>query len=186
MSNSNTSVSGRSRPHRNAFPSARVADSNNTEPPTAHQQRALDAVRFFTLIKKIETFAPLLPDSVKEASTDDNELHCTSGIDDSPWGTLNCQLDKLFGVDTREDGRLKHIRRGEHGMSFVASHLAGLDWKSGKYPLDLVGIKLQRVVDDMEYLCPTTPSIPLPPTAMLHLQVIGDENEEGLEPESDY
>ncbi|KAJ7891826.1 hypothetical protein B0H14DRAFT_2560530 [Mycena olivaceomarginata] len=239
----------RSRPHRNAFPSARIADSNNTEPPTAHQQRALAAVRFFTLIKKIETFAPLLPDSVKEASTDDNELHCTSGIDDSPWGALNCQLDKLFGVDTREDGRLKHIHRGEHGMSFVASHLAGLDW-----------IKLQRVVDEMEYLwffdwlcaglscsypvdvpvfvfrfqedllavllysnsahkypvyptyrvispgsplpsqeladfrwltnsserVPTTPSIPLPPTAMLHLQVISDENEEGLEPESDY
>jgi hypothetical protein len=93
------------------------------------------AVRFFTLIKKIETFAPLLPDSVKEASTDDNELHCTlnntSGIDNSPWGALNCQLDKLFGVDTREDGRLKHIRCGEHGMSFVASPLAGLDWKSG-------------------------------------------------------
>jgi hypothetical protein len=44
----------------------------------------------------------------------------TSGIDDSPWGVLNCQLNKLFGVDTREDGGLKHIRRGEHGMSFVA------------------------------------------------------------------
>jgi hypothetical protein len=69
-----------------------------------------------------------------EASTDDNELHCTltntSGIDDSPWGALNHQLDKLFSVDTREDGRLKHICRGEHGMSFVTSHLAGLNWKS--------------------------------------------------------
>ncbi|KAJ7687334.1 hypothetical protein B0H14DRAFT_2653855 [Mycena olivaceomarginata] len=155
MSNSNTSVSGRSRPHRNAFPSARVTDSNNAERPTPHQQRALEAVRVFTLIK-IEALAPLLPDSVKESSTDDNELHCTvtntSGIDDSPWGVLNCRLDKLFGVETREDGRLKHIHRGEHGMSFVDSHLAGLDWKSGKYPLDLVGIKLQRIVNEMEYL----------------------------------
>lgn len=93
---------------------------------------------------------------MKEASTDDNELHGTltntSAIEDSPWGALNRQLDKLFGVDTREDGRLKHIRRGKYGMSFVATHLAGLDWKSGKYPLDLVGIKLQRIVDEMEYL----------------------------------
>jgi hypothetical protein len=55
-------------------------------------------------------------------------------------------------VDTCEDGGLKHICRGEHGMSFVATHLTGLDWKSGKYPLDLVGIKLQRIVDEMEYL----------------------------------
>ncbi|KAJ7785405.1 hypothetical protein B0H14DRAFT_2630618 [Mycena olivaceomarginata] len=70
-----------------------------------------------------------------------------------PGARSTANSNKLFGVDTREDGRLKHIRRGEHGMSFVASHLAGLDWKSGKYPLDLVGIKLQRVVNEMEYLC---------------------------------
>ncbi|KAF8217568.1 hypothetical protein K438DRAFT_2037066 [Mycena galopus ATCC 62051] len=143
-----------SRPHCNGFPSARFADSNNTEPPTAQQQRALDAVKVLTLIKKVEALAPLLPDSVKEASTDDNELHLltnTSGIQGSPWGTLNRQLDKLFGVDTLEDGGLKHIRRGEHGMYFVATHLAGLDWKSGKYPLDLVELKLQRIVEEMEY-----------------------------------
>ncbi|KAF7333702.1 hypothetical protein MVEN_02326400 [Mycena venus] len=114
-------------------------------------------MKVLTLIKKIEALAPLLPDSVTEASEDDNELHRilteTSGIDDSPWGTLNRQLDKLFGMDTRENGRLKYIRRGEHGMSFVARHLAGLDWKSGKYPLELVELKLQRIVDEREYLC---------------------------------
>ncbi|KAJ6564754.1 hypothetical protein B0H19DRAFT_1068271 [Mycena capillaripes] len=96
-------------------------------------------------------------DSAAEASEDDNELHRvltdTCGIDDSPWGTLNRQLDKLFGADTRENGHLRYIRRGEHGMSFVAEHLAGLNWKSGDYPLELVELKLQRIVDELEYLC---------------------------------
>jgi hypothetical protein len=113
-------------------------------------------MKVLTLIKKIQALAPSLPDSVTEASEDDNELHRvlteTSGIEDSPWGMLNHQLDKLFGVDTCENGHLKYIRRGEHGMLFVAEHLAGLDWKSGKYPLDLVEFKLQRIVDELQYL----------------------------------
>ncbi|KAJ7926639.1 hypothetical protein B0H13DRAFT_2313356 [Mycena leptocephala] len=93
MSHSNASAPARAQPRRNAFPSARVADSNNSEAPTADQQRALDAMKVLTLIKKIEALATLLLDSVTEASGDDNELHRvltdTSGIDDSPWGTLN-------------------------------------------------------------------------------------------------
>ncbi|KAJ6540660.1 hypothetical protein B0H19DRAFT_1078060 [Mycena capillaripes] len=87
-------------------------------------------MKVFTFIKKIKSLAPLLPDSVAEASEDDNELHRvltdTCDIDDSSWGTLNRQLDKLFGADTRENGRFKYIRRE---------------------------LKLQRIVDELEYLC---------------------------------
>jgi hypothetical protein len=49
-------------------------------------------MKVLTLVKKIQALAPLLPDSVAEASEDDNELHRvlteTSGIEDSPGGTL--------------------------------------------------------------------------------------------------
>ncbi|KAK6978287.1 hypothetical protein R3P38DRAFT_2449413, partial [Favolaschia claudopus] len=101
---------------RAAFPSSRIADTNNSEPLTAEQQRGVDAKKILTLIKRIEVLAPHLPDSVKEASKDNDELHRvltkTAGIDDSAWGSLNRKLDALFGSDKRENGRLIHIRRG--------------------------------------------------------------------------
>ncbi|KAK6966423.1 eukaryotic translation initiation factor 3 [Favolaschia claudopus] len=145
------------RPRRTALPSARISDTNNSEPLTADQKRGLDAKRILTLIKKIEALAPHLPDSVKEATPDDNDLHRilteVAGIEDSPWGSLNRKLDALFGSDKRENGRLVHIRRGSRGMSFLATYLAAVDWKSPEYPVDLAEIKVQRIVDEMEFLC---------------------------------
>ncbi|KAF7372111.1 Eukaryotic translation initiation factor 3 [Mycena venus] len=142
MSHSNASVPAKTRPRRNGLPSARITDGNNAQPPTPDQRRALESMKVLALIKKIQALAPLLPDSVAEASEDDNELHRvlteTSGIEDSPWGTLNRQLDKLFGTDSRENGRLKYIRR-------VSS--------------ELVEIKLQRIMDELQYLCNTNAEV---------------------------
>ncbi|KAJ7812400.1 hypothetical protein B0H14DRAFT_3478895 [Mycena olivaceomarginata] len=75
MSHSSTSTPAKMRPRRKAFPSARIANSNNMEPSTADQQQALDTMKVLTLIKKVEALAILLPESVLEASDGDNELH---------------------------------------------------------------------------------------------------------------
>jgi hypothetical protein len=70
---------------------------------------------------------------------------------DTPHETFNGRFDALFGEDCRDsDGRLHHVRQGKFGMGLVVSYLSKINWTG--FPLDLVELKLQRLVTELKYL----------------------------------
>jgi hypothetical protein len=74
-------------------------------------------------------------------------------IDDTAGGTFNRRFDVIFSEDCRDaDGRLKNTRRGDPGIQCVISYLESIHWESAGIALDLPGIKLTRVVDELERL----------------------------------
>ena len=66
--------------------------------------------------------------------------------------TFNRRFDAMFGEDCHNStGHLQHIHRGRLGMGLVCSYLGKLDW-AADFPLDLVKIKLQRLVTELNVL----------------------------------
>ena len=70
---------------------------------------------------------------------------------DSPHETFNRRFDVLFAEDCRDaDGRLHHVRQGKLGMGLIVSYLSKLDWTG--FPLDLVELKLRRLITELKHL----------------------------------
>ena len=66
-----------------------------------------------------------------------------------PFETFNKRFDALFAEDCRDaEGHLPHIRQGKSGMGLVGAYLKKVDWSQG-FPLDLVAIKLRRLVAEL-------------------------------------
>jgi len=104
------------------------------------------------LVKSITTLSNSLPPSVPKGTTRDKiwtVMHLPEG--ETVYETFNRRFDALFAEDCRsDDGRLYHIRQGKSGMGLVGSYLKKIDWSG--LPLDLVEIKLQRLVTELKYL----------------------------------
>ena len=70
---------------------------------------------------------------------------------DTPHETFNRRFDAMFAEDCRDsDGRLHYVRQGKMGMGLVVSYLAKINWAG--FPLDLVELKLQRLVTELKIL----------------------------------
>ncbi|KAF8127499.1 hypothetical protein K438DRAFT_2000785 [Mycena galopus ATCC 62051] len=149
-------TSARAKSGRKVLPSALMADKNNTEGLSTVQKQALATKPVLDLIKRILRLAGPFPDSVPEASESDDKIHHVvnniHGIDKSVHGTLNPRFDNLFGKDTRENDRLKFVRRGDRGMVLVVQYLETIHWQKAGIPLDLAQLKLERVVNELEFL----------------------------------
>jgi hypothetical protein len=104
----------------------------------------------------MKKLSSLLPDTVPEASdTDDIHRIITKvhDIENTIGGTFIRHFDILFGNDRRDaDGRLKNIRRGDHGMDCVIAYLESIHWESAGVDLEIASIKIARIVDELEYL----------------------------------
>ena len=105
------------------------------------------------LVKEIGTLSNSLSDSVPKGSKDDkiwsvmNTEEC-----DNPHETFNRRFDAMFAEDCRDsNGRLHHLRQGKFGINLVVSYLSKVNWTSG-FPLDLVEIKLQRLITELKFL----------------------------------
>jgi hypothetical protein len=71
---------------------------------------------------------------------------------DTPYETFNWRFDALFAEDCRNsDGRLHHVCQGKLGMGLVVSYLSKTNWALG-FPLDLVELKLQRLITELKHL----------------------------------
>lgn len=108
------------------------------------------------LVKDISTLSQGLPPSVKQATKDDKIWSVMNADEldehDSEYETFNRRFDAMFGEDCRDSaGRLQHIRQGKLGLGLICAYLSKRDWGDG-FPLDLVEIKLQRLVAELEYL----------------------------------
>jgi hypothetical protein len=66
--------------------------------------------------------------------------------------TFNRRFDAMFGEDCRDDaGRLQYVRKGKFGLGRVCSYLTKIDWEDN-FPLDIVEIKLQRLLSELKHL----------------------------------
>ena len=71
---------------------------------------------------------------------------------DTPYETFNRRFDALFGEDCRDSGgRLHHVRQGKLGLGLIISYLSKINWTKD-FPLDLVELKLQRLVNELKDL----------------------------------
>lgn len=106
-----------------------------------------------SLVKEITTLANSLSDAVLKGTKDDkiwSVMNTTEG--DIPHETFNRRFDALFGEDCRDiGGRLQHVRQGKLGMGLVTSYLSKINWTQN-FPLDLVELKLQRLVTELKHL----------------------------------
>jgi hypothetical protein len=105
------------------------------------------------LVKEISTLSNSLSDSVPKGSKDDKIWSVMNTEErDTPHETFNRRFDAMFAEDCRDsDGRLHHVRQGKLGMGLVVSYLSKINWTTG-FPLDLVELKLQRLVTELKFL----------------------------------
>ncbi|KAF8815620.1 hypothetical protein BYT27DRAFT_7224858 [Phlegmacium glaucopus] len=106
-----------------------------------------------TLVKDIITLSNFLPSSVQQGTKDDKIWSVMNSDEcDTPHKTFNKHFDAMFGEDCRDStGRLQYIHRGKLGLGLVSLYLSKIDWVDG-FPLDIVEIKLQRLVAELKYL----------------------------------
>ncbi|KAI0253025.1 hypothetical protein BJV78DRAFT_1281338 [Lactifluus subvellereus] len=106
------------------------------------------------LVKDIITLSNVLPQSVSQGTKDDKIWNVMKLDDrDTAYETFKMRFDAMFGEDCRDSGgRLQYISRGKYGIGCVCSYLAKIDW-SDHFPLDLVEIKLQRLITELRHIC---------------------------------
>ena len=105
------------------------------------------------LVKEITALSTSLLDSVPKGTKDD-KIWSVMNTDelDNPHETFNRRFDAMFGDDCRDSvGRLHYVRQGKLGMGLVVSYLSRINWSTG-FPLDLVELKLQRLITEMKSL----------------------------------
>ena len=112
---------------------------------------ALETIK--QLVKEISALSNSLSDVVPKGSKDDkiwSVMNTKEG--DTLHETFNRRFDALFGEDCRDScGRLHYVRQGKLGMGLVSSYLSKINWTAG-FPLDLVELKLQRLVAELKLL----------------------------------
>jgi hypothetical protein len=105
------------------------------------------------LVKQISALSNSLSDAVPKGTKGDKLWSVMNNSEgDTPHETFNCRFDALFGEDCRDSGgRLHHLRQGKFGMGVIISYLSKINWTDG-FPLDLVELKLNRLVTELKDL----------------------------------
>lgn len=102
------------------------------------------------LVKDITTLCNVLPQSIPQGTKADKIWNVMKTDErETVFETFNSRFDAMFGEDCRDsDGHLLHLRRGKLGITSVCSYLGKINWDDG-FPLDLVEIKLQRLLMEL-------------------------------------
>jgi len=107
------------------------------------------------LVQEISSLSKSLPKSVPTGSQQDKLWRVMNGPEhESVFATFNRRFDALFAEDSDcrdANGRFRFLRKGKDGMNIVCKYLQGIKWASD-LPLDLVEIKLLRVVSELRHL----------------------------------
>jgi hypothetical protein len=104
------------------------------------------------LVKEIAILSNSLSDSVLKGCKDDKIWSVMNADErETPHKIFNQRFEALFAEDCRDsDGRLHHIRQGKLGMGLVVLYLSKINWTG--FPLDLVELKLQRLITELRHL----------------------------------
>jgi hypothetical protein len=110
-------------------------------------------VEIQSLIKNIITLSNDLPLSVPSGVKEDKiwtVMNAAQG--DTAHEMFNKRFDAMFGEDCRNSaGRLQYVRKGKLGLGLICSYLSSIDW-ADDFPLDIVEIKLQRLLAELKQL----------------------------------
>jgi hypothetical protein len=106
-----------------------------------------------SLVKEIGVLSNTLSDSMLKASKAGKIwLVMNSEECEIPHETFNRQFDALFGENCRDsNSRLHYVQQGKFGMGVIVSYLLKVNW-AVDFPLDLVKIKLQRLIMEIKLL----------------------------------
>jgi len=104
------------------------------------------------LVKEIGILSNSLSDAVPKGSKDDKIWSVMNAEEcDTPHETFNQRFDALFAEDCRDsDGRLHYVCQGKLGMGLVVPYLSKMNWTG--FPLDLVELKLRRLITELKHL----------------------------------
>ena len=109
-----------------------------------------------SLIANVTALSASLPASVSIAKQDSKIYTTLLRVNEGDtWMTFNRIFDILFKEDVEyrdENGRLRHILRGKYGMDKICAYLNGVQWSDPNIPLDLVKMKLDRLIEELLYL----------------------------------
>lgn len=106
----------------------------------------------------MEALTKLLPSSVLEATQQDRIYRLTTSTNGgNPFENFNRIFDLLFKEDDDcrdSNGRFHYLRRGKYGMNKLLSYLKNVPWsdESMAQAYDLVKLKLDRVIGELDYL----------------------------------
>lgn len=109
-----------------------------------------------SLVKNFTALCTSLPSSLPVANKEDNiytTLLCVNEGD--TYMTFNRIFDILYKEDSdccSEDCCLHYILCGKYGMDKICVYLNGVDWSESNIPLDLMKLKLDRVINELTFL----------------------------------
>ncbi|KAH9477502.1 hypothetical protein JR316_0009720 [Psilocybe cubensis] len=112
------------------------------------------------VVKSLTLLSSSLPDNIPVATRHDKIYTAipTAPIESQGsaiFETFNHVTDILFKeyADCRDEhGRFHYIRRGKLGMENFCVYIGKINWEVSDIPLDLVGMKLERILDELKYL----------------------------------
>lgn len=117
---------------------------------------SLTPTHILCIINKLSSLCDNLPTSILFGIQADKMYHTLLHVNEgSPFETFNRIFDILFKEDSDcwdEQGRFHLIRRGKYGMDKLCVYLRGVNWDDQSIPLDLVKLKLDRVLNEVVYL----------------------------------
>ena len=126
-------------------------NSHHTHPLVCAKMSTPETIK--QLVKEISTLSSSLSDAVPKGSKD-NKIYSVMNTNEgnNPHEAFNRWFNALFGEDCHDSsGCLRHLRQGKLRMGLIISYLSKIDWTKD-FPLDLVEIKLQPVVDELKHL----------------------------------
>uniref|UniRef100_A0A8H7XX35 Uncharacterized protein n=1 Tax=Psilocybe cubensis TaxID=181762 RepID=A0A8H7XX35_PSICU len=117
------------------------------------------------VVKSLTLLSSSLPDNIPVATRHDKIYTAipTAPIESQGsaiFETFNRVTDILFKEDADcrdEHGRFHYIRRGKLGMENLCVYIGKINWEVSDIPLDLVGMKLERILDELKYLTKLPP-----------------------------
>lgn len=105
------------------------------------------------LITQIDSLISALPETIPEATKDDIIYTAMKANGDTPFETFNRRMDAIIGEDLRdEQGRLRYLRRGRHGLKAVCAYLERImDSDQPGMQYALMDIKLERLIAELKF-----------------------------------
>jgi hypothetical protein len=114
---------------------------------------AVIPVDILALVKTIKALSDSLPSTVGIATRDDKIYTTLVKINEGETHmTFNRIFDILFKEDNGVDGRLRYLLCGKYGMDKLCAYLNDIDWMEPNLPLDLVKLKLDRLIEELTFL----------------------------------
>jgi hypothetical protein len=101
-------------------------------------------------IDNLRSLSSGLPSNIQAGKRDDRlftDISQAPDSDASVWETVNRRFDILWPSNLQPIAARDTICRGQYGMTAVCDYLKKVDWTDAAIPLDLVALRIARVIN---------------------------------------